>query len=362
MHDFVRNLITECRRLELPLSDATIVVGVSGGADSVSLLLALDELRRLGKLDLRLIAAHFNHRLRDGESDADEQFVRGLTSQRKIELAVGHAQEKLDGGDLEQKARVVRYNFLRQTAENLNAYAILTGHTVNDQAETFLINLIRGSGPHGLCGMRAVRPLVQDQTSTEDGAVAVTSKFRSECSIEDGDDTMSEVGSASPLLPFTASQLLLIRPLLRWAKRRDTEGFCNAMGVEYRYDTMNEDTAFKRVRIRKILLPLLEDFNPNIVETLANTASLMQKLPQDETDLPDTDELSINELRALDDARRAATIRTWVSRRRGGTRQLGSKHLEAIERLVKSEKSGRVAELPGGRVVKSGGRLTYEGK
>ena len=68
----------------------------------------------------------------------------------------------------------------------------------------------------------------------------------------------------------------MIRPLLNWAKRSDTENFCHEMGVEYRYDTMNEDLAFRRVRIRKVLIPMLEDFNPKIIETLAKTASLMR--------------------------------------------------------------------------------------
>src|SRR6476469_9960231 len=80
VHKFVRNLITEWRRLELPTTDGTVVIAVSGGADSVSLLLGLHDLKQRGKVDLRLVAAHFNHRLRGAESDADEEFVRGLTT------------------------------------------------------------------------------------------------------------------------------------------------------------------------------------------------------------------------------------------------------------------------------------------
>ena len=170
MHSFVRNLITEWRRLKLPTSD-TVVIGVSGGADSVSLLLAMDELRELKKLDLRLVAAHFNHHLRDGESDADEEFVRQVTSERKIEFAVGHAESghNLTGGDIEQKARVARYAFLSETAERVDAFAVLTGHTMNDQAETFLINLLRGSGPQGLCGMKPVRALDEEHLEEAKG-------------------------------------------------------------------------------------------------------------------------------------------------------------------------------------------------
>ncbi|MFN2501914.1 MAG: tRNA lysidine(34) synthetase TilS [Pyrinomonadaceae bacterium] len=339
MHDFVRNLITAWRRLGLRFEDDTIVVGVSGGADSVSLLLAMHELQQKGKLDLRIVAAHFNHRLRGGESDGDEEFVRHLTQERKIELAVGHAGPSNDG-NIEQNARTARYDFLRKTADNVNAFAILTGHTINDQAETFLMNLIRGSGPQGLCGMKPVRSIDSEPPAPADGCDAA-------------DD---EAADAEPLL-FPTSPLL-VRPLLSWAKRIDTEGYCRAIGVEYRYDTMNEDTAFKRVRIRKILLPLLEDFNPRIIDTLANTAALMQSLPLNTTS--EAAELQLRELKTLEKPELYETLRSWLASHRGNTRQLELKHMQALERLVLSVKSGRTAELPGGKVVKSGRRIRYE--
>lgn len=319
MHQFVRKLITEWRRLELPASDATIVVAVSGGADSVSLLLALEELTKTEKLKNRIVAAHFNHKLRGAESDGDEEYVRKLATKFGIELAVGHAGELK--GNVEQSAREARYEFLLETAINLKAVAVLTAHTVNDQAETFLLNLIRGSGPLGLGGIKPLRRL------------------------EKGD-------------------VVLVRPMLNWAKRRETEGYCQERGIEYCYDTMNEDTAFKRVRIRKILMPLLEDLNPNIIETLANTAALMQvnampASPQPVAD--DSGSLSLADLKLLPQTTLYATLRDWLGQCRGNLRSLELKHIKAIERLVHSEKSGRVAELPGGaHVVKSGGRLRYE--
>ncbi len=341
MHKFVRNLVTEWRRLKLPVEGATIVVAVSGGADSVSLLVAMDELRRLGKLDLRLVAAHFNHTLRDGESDADQEYVRKVTAERGLEFAT-ERWSPVREGNLEQNGRNARYEFLAKVAANLKAHAVITGHTVNDQAETFLMNLIRGSGPEGLCGMKPVRPMNDDAPSAADG-----------CDTTDGD--------ADPLL-FPISRLL-VRPLLTWAKRIDTEGFCHDIGVGYRYDTMNEDTAFKRVRIRKILLPLLEDMNPKIIETLANTATLMQKTTEvhfREHVVPFDNELKLSGLIELDETQRGAAIRSWLGRHRGTMRQLELKHIIAIERLVSSTKSGRTVELPGGSVVKSGGKLVYK--
>lgn len=332
MHKFVRDLITEWRRLQMPMANGTVVIAVSGGADSVSLLLALCELKRRKKHALRLVAAHFNHELRGAESDADQEFVRQLTIKHGIEFATQKAGKLTATGNLEQNARETRYQFLTRTAANVEAFAVVTGHTVNDQAETFLMNLIRGSGPEGLSGMRPIRVLGSDKHAATPG-----------------------------LLPLSP---LLVRPLLTWAKRLDTEGYCVDSGVEYRYDTMNEDTAFRRVRIRKILLPLLEDLNPNIVETLGRTAGLMQALadadPDPETP-PNQADLVVSELKKLPTGELYERLRRWLAGHRGNTRRLALKHIQAVERLVLSKGSGREVELPGGaRVIKHGGKLVYQ--
>lgn len=340
MHQFVRNLVSEWRRLELPFAGSTVVAAISGGADSVSLLLALSDLKKRKKIGHRIVAAHFNHRLRDGASDADEEFVRGLTTDLHIEFAVGKARIEA-AGNLEQNARRARYDFLLATARNLNALAVITGHTMNDQAETVLMNLLRGSGADGLAGMRPIRVL----------------KSESDSALSPPDD------GQTPQLPLASADIKLVRPLLNWTLRQQTEAFCHDVGIEYRYDTMNEDTAYRRVRIRKILLPLLEDFNPRIIETLGNTAKLMQNL----TDGPDTqipkaptDELSLEALRSAPKREMYQVIRSWLNQKRGTTRQLQLKHMESIERLVFSNKSGRAAELPGGKVIKRNGSLVYE--
>ena len=223
--------------------DRPVVVGVSGGPDSLCLMSVL---RKAG---FRVIVAHFNHKLRGRESEADEEFVKHLATERHFELAIGHGDIPKEG-NLEQNARNARYEFLLSTAQNLKASHVLTAHTMNDQAETFLLNLIRGSGIEGLAGMRVMRTLGR----------------------ETGDSTPE---ASSSRLPSPVSGHLLVRPLLRWAKRENTENFCRESGVEFRYDTMNEDMSFKRVRVRKMLLPMLKEFNPKIVETLAQTAELM---------------------------------------------------------------------------------------
>jgi tRNA(Ile)-lysidine synthase len=317
MRSFERNLITEWRRLELPLSDTTVVVAVSGGADSVSLLLGVNELQKLSKLDIRVVAAHFNHDLRGEESDDDETFVRSLCSDRKIELAAGRSKQK-HLSNVEQGARVERYAFLQQVAENVNAGLVLTGHTLDDQAETFLLNLIRGSGVRGLSAMRPVR----DLTSVVKG-------------------------------------LKLARPLMTWARRADTEAYCRESCVEYRLDTMNEDESFTRVRIRKILLPLLKDFNPKIVERLVETARLLRDEIPDEPEATVGD-LKLADLKKLSDTEIGRLLRDWLTVNRGGLRRIELKHVDSIRRLVNSRKSGKTIELPGGdAVVKEGGKLVF---
>lgn len=371
MHQFVRNLITEWRRLDLPFSGETFIAAISGGGDSISLLLALDELRKRKKLDVRLVVAHFNHDLRGTESEKDEEFVKHLTRELDFELALGRG--KISGeGNLEQNARNARYDFLINTAINTHAYGVLTAHTMNDQAETFLINLIRGSGVSGLSGMRPIRNLEVEK--------------RLERNEENFEASNSIPGS--PLLPFTASPLL-IRPLLNWAERTDTENFCRECKVEYRYDTMNDDLTFQRVRVRKILLPMLVDFNPRIVETLAKTAELMRHASEprataagslseppaiaggildDKTEGTGEDRrgrtggevLTLIELKSLTKSELYRTLRQWLESERGHLRSLEFKHIEAIGRLIMSTKSGRTVELPGGEIVfKQDGKLVY---
>lgn len=315
-------------------------MGVSGGADSLSLLLAIDDLRTRKKLDCRIVAAHFNHKMRGAASEADEEFVKQIVSERGLELAIGHG-EIGKKGNLEQNARDARYEFLAQTAKNVGSGYILTAHTVNDQAETFLLNLIRGSGIDGLSGMKPVR------------------EWRSE--------GMEESGSVGdPFLPFSSLPhvpILLIRPLLRWAKREDTENFCRESGVEFRYDTMNEDMSFKRVRVRKMLLPMLAEFNPKIIETLARTANLLSEPGAVAAGFPAAppDNLLVRELKLLSPQDLHQTLRTWLKTRRGSLRSITLKHIEAIESLIHSQKSGRTTELPGfGLVRKRDGHLSFE--
>ena len=360
MDNFTRNLLTEWRKLKLPFTDETFVVAVSGGADSVSLLLALHELRKRKKLNLRFVTAHFNHDLRGEESERDEQFVKDLANDLQFELALKKGKVSNEG-NLEQAARIARYEFLAETAENLHADGILTAHTLNDQAETFLLNLIRGSGLEGLGGMKAIRSLEFMVQSSND--VVQSSEFQ--VSNEDGTD-QSKIQNPK-------SKILLVRPLLGWAKREDTENFCHLNGIEFRYDTMNEDLAFKRVRIRKILLPMLEDFNPKIIETLAQTAFILQKdfealenisaqsdLEEEKNHKSREENLKLKDFKGLFPSMRQYFLREWLKKRRGDLRGLNKKHFEAIESLILSRKSDKKVELPNDEfLLKEKGSLIF---
>lgn len=340
MNDFVRNLLTEWRKLDLPFEDKTFVVAVSGGADSVSLALALNDLKQRKKLNLRFVIAHFNHDLRGKESDGDEKFVKDLAEKFGFELALKKGNVAKEG-NLEQNARIARYKFLTETAENLHAYGILTAHTLNDQAETFLINLIRGSGIEGLGAMRTVRGQIQSSSAKK-------------------------------------SEIQLIRPLLSWAKREMTEKFCLDCGIEFRYDTMNEDLAFQRVRIRKVLLPLLEDFNPKIIENLAKTSFILQEdfeVLEKISELGiigfenlsskngEKADLEIKKLKNLFPSMRRKILRDWLKKQRGDLRNLDSKHIEAVENLIFSRKSGKIIELPNKEfITKENGKISFTTK
>lgn len=375
MQNFVRNLLTEWRSLKLPFNDETFVIAVSGGADSVSLLLALHDLKERRKFNLRFVIAHYNHNLRGEESDADERFVQTLAGELNYELALGKGEITGKTGNLEQNAREARYEFLSETAENLHAYAVLTAHTLNDQAETFLFNLLRGSGLDGLGGMKPKRSL---EWKVENEKWKEKSEIRN-----------------------PESEIQLIRPLLNWAKREDSENFCLLNEVEFRYDAMNEDLKFNRVRIRKILLPLLKDFNPKIIETLAQTARLLREdaeqlavsrqssvvsrqqsedvrneVANEELTIADseienynrkpetkdqTDTLLLKDLKDIFPSMRRIVLRDWLRNKRGNLRGLQLNHIEAVEKLIFSRKSGRIAELPGGEIVlKKGGKLYYQ--
>jgi tRNA(Ile)-lysidine synthase len=208
---------------------------------------------------------------------------------------------------------------------------------MNDQAETFMMNLIRGAGPDGLSGMKSKRAIAAETAGSED----------------------------EPFLPFAEPGITVVRPLLRWAKRRDTENFCLEHQIDFRRDPMNEDLNFRRVWVRKVLIPMMEEANPKLVESLCRTAELMSEPPasaggQFVAPKPAAgSSLDLAHLKTLEKATLFPVLREWIKLNRGSLRGIGTKHTEAIYNLIHSQKSGRVAELPGGDAVKHAGRLSW---
>lgn len=332
---FAGRLLAEWQKLGLPANDMRVVVAVSGGADSVALLLALAELIDASRLTVDLTVAHLDHGLREEAGAADASWVAVLAA----ELGFVTAIEKIFVGklaakakdNLEQAARVARYEFLQSVAAKCGAGFVLTGHTMDDQAETVLLRLLRGSGAEGLSGMKPLRSLVSGR-----------------------------------------EDVLLARPLLRWARRAETESCCAARGVQPRIDAMNADERFARVRVRRQLVPLLETFNPRAVEAISRASGLLHEdasaldffAGQLLAEARETCEVSEGEssggwpalrvevLRAVaSSAVRRRALRQWIGGGRGSLRRVESVHLVAIENLLVGQRGGRKAQLPGGAYV-----------
>jgi tRNA(Ile)-lysidine synthase len=203
-------------------SDVTVLAAVSGGADSVALLLGLSQVRAAGPG--RLVAAHFNHRLRGSESDQDQAFVEELARAGGVELILGSATADLaaarGGLGLEGAARQARYEFLASAADQCGARYVATAHTADDQSETILHHILRGTGLAGLAGIPRTRPLTPAAT--------------------------------------------LIRPLLA-VTRSEVLEYLKLLGKSYREDSSNLSLDLTRNRIRRELLPLLErDYSPHV--------------------------------------------------------------------------------------------------
>ena len=328
----------EWRLLGLPFADAGVVVAVSGGGDSVALLLALDELMKSNKLDLRITVAHLNHKLRGKTSDADARWVKSLAKQLGYAAMVGasNVQKRAvtSSDNLEQAARRARYEFLQRAADTKKASVVVTAHTVDDQAETILLNLLRGSGADGLTAMAAIRSIGPE------------------------------------------SKILLARPLLGWARRKDTESYCREGAIPFRQDEMNLDESLARVRVRRQLIPLMETFNPRIVDSLTRMGTILRhdsealssaaarlldlSLAKDSRERHPAGSLRIDLLTVAPAALRRRALRLWLGGLRGDLKRLERAHIVAIENLLLSTKSGRVIELPdNSRVARKSGRLHY---
>lgn len=297
------------------IREKKILVAVSGGADSVALLHALHRMAEPCSLSLHV--AHLDHMLRGSQGERDSRFVEKLASS----LGLPFTAERRDVREYakahkissaEDAARRVRHRFLDDVADEVGAHVIALGHTADDQAETVLLQLVRGTGLAGLRGM----------------------------------------------LPFRDR---IIRPLLT-LRRRDIESFLDHLGADFVVDESNLDLALVRNRIRREILPLLEEhFNPRVVENICRTARLVGSVDQwvDVTveallqdSVTDRDEeglrLRVQSLSLVPQFLRLSVIRRAVAEIMGKPSRLTSKHLLSLDDLLSPNTTRGEVSLPEG--------------
>ena len=300
-----RTLATEYDMLP---AGARVLCALSGGADSVCLLYWLSQ-----RENITVIAAHFNHQLRGEESDRDENFVRDLCGQWDIPLTVGRgdvpAFAQREGLTTEEAARVLRYAFLEGAAEKENCDRILTAHNAGDNAETLLMHLLRGSGLKGLTGIDPRR------------------------------------GKLS-------------RPFLT-TSRQEIEDYLKAHARPHVQASTNQDDRYLRNRVRRQLVPLMEEMNPGFVRRLTET---IPRLREDDNCLNamayqvfrkaqrQGDELFIpaDAVAQAPSPVASRIVRLLLSEAAGGTQDCAGAHIDAVLSLCRGENPSARVSLPWG--------------
>ena len=296
----------------LPPDGGLLLCAVSGGRDSVCLLHYLANLAP-GR-GFSVAAAHLNHKMRP-EAQRDEDFVRVLCRKLDVpfytEAVPVYETAEQWGLGVEETGRRLRYDFLQRTADTIGAERIATAHHAQDQAETVLLNLLRGTGPEGLAGIPPVRGRI-------------------------------------------------VRPLLQ-TSRREIEDYLEEQGLSYVEDSTNQDTHYARNRLRRELWPQLETINPALTRSIGRTAEILRSentyldtlaadyLPQSGTALETARLLSAPE------ALRPRILRLLLQRLPGGKRDVGAVHIGALLALAAG---GGTLDLPGEmQAVCRGGQL-----
>ncbi len=300
-----------------------LVLGVSGGPDSICLLYALAHLK--DRLGLLLHVAHLNHCLRGRESDEDAEYVAQISKSLGLPCTVCKedvtSRRSTHSHSLEERARESRYEFLVRVCSDVVGAGVAVGHTADDQAETILLHLVRGSGLAGLRGMRPVTILEAPATSN----------------------------------------IKLFRPLLD-VHRSDTERYCQALDITPRVDRSNLSTRHLRNKVRLELRPHLREYNPNVdaaLRRLAYSASLDMDFIEDEVGkawesvvAEESDGLRVNAARlsALAPSLRSHLLRRSIQFVVGNLVDIEQVHILDLEELL-SKPTGKSLHLPRGAVA-----------
>lgn len=224
-----QNILNTINKYELIKNGDNLVVGVSGGPDSMTLLNVLLNIKKQKKLDFGIVVAHINHMLRN-EADEETEYVKRFCEEKDIQCFIKRENveelAKINKIGTEEAGRKLRYSFFDEVLEKTSSNKIATAHNANDNAETVLMNIIRGSGTSGLKGIEAIRD----------------NKF--------------------------------IRPLIE-CTRIEIENYCEENNLQPRIDKTNMENVYTRNKVRNMLIPYLqENFNPNIISTLNRLSSL----------------------------------------------------------------------------------------
>jgi tRNA(Ile)-lysidine synthase len=319
-HQTVKKVQSTLSRHDMIRPGDLVVVAVSGGPDSVCLLHILHDLK--DALQSKLLVAHFDHGLRPAEDDAETRFVRAMTEALGVpfETGKGRLLAKKASGSREEAARTARYAFFERVRKKYKAGRIALGHNLNDQAETIVMRLLRGSGPLGLTGIPPCR----------DGSI--------------------------------------IRPLIE-IDRLEIEAYLKAKKLAFATDSSNLGTDYLRNRIRLEVMPLLERHQPRLAPLLGQTAEILRDEHEyleritgawleKEVSLGPGNAcgVSLPSFLGLPVALRRRAGRRLIVRVKKDLRRITWDHIEAIRKLAESEKPQAVLSLPGRIQV----RRTYD--
>ena len=329
--NLIERVLKTIRNYEMLKPGDTVLVAVSGGPDSIFLLQALAHLKNKLKLN-NLVVCNLDHGIRGKESSQDSLFVKKITEYSDL----GYIHKKIDlsknrskGLSIEEAAREERYKFFKEAAKAVKAGVIATGHTLDDQAETILMRIIKGASLKGVVGISPVR----------------------------------EEGS-----------LRIIRPLFELEKA-EIEKDLDSRGVEYRIDSTNAEGIYFRNVIRRDIIPYLEKYNPRLKRALC---SMAEHLREDFEFINEAKsgllghlarssggslEIKLKDLTIQPKALQKEIVRDALEKSGGEVKRLNFRHWKEMEQFIKHKRKGNSMDLPGDiRVTRTASSIVFRSR